>query len=454
MTANMHYKATTSSLLLILGLFLLLPMAFCRPWRVGDDCPSEIQVVIPGSRWDESEEPSFGTMASVHAVLSNCPNITSLDLRVSLRGCSNWPDRWSFPFSIYGGETYPALQRLRLEGYNFGERPIDEVSWQKTRYTSYSWFERAAEWILSGNAFRAWKYRRIPREQREKNNIELWLDAMDWSGVEELALLGYSVGEKRNSFLNSTPSVLTGLRRLELEPGCGGAELQFLQSLQNNSLTHLTWRGRFGPNLPSIIQESQGLSLQHLDIHTVETTHVESPAYSVTELQPLQDMSNLTHLALNVPRNGTWPLEMLYTISQIPSLRTADFWLDIASTCRKQKRDIIYPWEQDTECVGEDQFLLPFVNETSALEVFKYLRANKGGVELSNVTFWGGDWSRAWDGPIYQPPWIEHRRVNVVCSIQDKQGLGVEECTVLDGADYWKHTKGHYRGDDDFIDEA
>jgi hypothetical protein len=444
----MHYKATKCTLRLMLGLLLFLSPAFCRSWRVGDDCPSAIQVVIPGRTWDESEEPMLDTMASVHAALSNCPNITSLDLRVSLQGCSGWPDRWSFPFSLYGGETYPALHRLRLEGYRFGDRPIDEVSWAKEGYYD-SWYERTANWILSGNVFRALKYRRIPKEQREKNNIELWLDAMDWSNVEELVLLGYSAHD-RHPFLNSTPSVLTELRRLELESECGGDTLQFLQNLQNNSLTHLTWRNYFGPDLPAILQESQGLSLQHLDIHTVETTHVESPAYSAAELEPLQYMPNLTHVALSIPRNGTWPWEMLSAISRIPSLRTAEFWLDIASTCRKQKDDSFYPGEQGTECIGEDQYLLPFVNKTSTLEVFKYLRANKSGMELSNVTFRGGDWSRAWDGPLYSPPWLEHRSVKVVCSLQDNQGLEGEECTVLNGANYWKQRGRSYWDDDDF----
>lgn len=56
-------------------------------------------------------------MDAVHAALSNCPNIETLDLRVTGLGCSEWPDRWDFPFNPTGGEKYPNLASLRLEGY-------------------------------------------------------------------------------------------------------------------------------------------------------------------------------------------------------------------------------------------------------------------------------------------------------------------------------------------------
>ena len=151
-------------------------------------------------------------------------------------------------------------------------------------------------------------------------------------------------------------------------------------------------------------------------------------------------MPNLTHLALNLHRNGTWPLETLSAISALPSVRTADLWLDIASECRRQKPDSDWrPPSEDEECIREDQYLLPFVNETSAPEVFEYMRNNKVGDELQNVTFWAGDWSRAWDGPIYIPPWIENRKTKVVCSAGGVDGRGDEvECVVEVGARYWE----------------
>ncbi|KAJ9138196.1 hypothetical protein NKR23_g8623 [Pleurostoma richardsiae] len=61
-------------------------------------------------------------MTDVHSALVSCPNISTLDLRVTMLGCSESPDRWSFPFDLAGGEKYPALETLSLEGYDFKTR--------------------------------------------------------------------------------------------------------------------------------------------------------------------------------------------------------------------------------------------------------------------------------------------------------------------------------------------
>lgn len=448
----MHCKGPFSTLLLLLAFHLLLPRASCRSWRVGDECPSIIKVQIPNDRYygDGPEPLSLGTMASVHAALSNCSNITSLDLRVSLQGCSDWPDRWSFPFSPSGGETYPALKRLRLEGYDFSDRFMDEVGWWGS-HNHLPWYETALDWVFSGNAFQFLGAYSLPKEQREKNNIQLWVDAMDWSQVEEFALLGHQLPDSMQSFLNSTMGLFTGLRRLELEGRRPVTIVQILVNLEPHSLTHFTSTNSFNINLLSALKELQGQSLQHLDLHTVETTLVPSLVYSADQLEILKHMPNLTHLALNVARNGTWPFEVLSAVSQIPSLRTAELWLDITSMCRKQKVDRGYHNIEDPVCAGKNQYLQLFINETSARDVFKYLRANKSGEELSNVTFWAGDWSRAWDGPLYQPPWIEGRKAKVFCTtVKEGPRLGEEECTVLAGIEYWDH-KGRWNEDLDEI---
>lgn len=454
----MHRKNRPYAFLtLLLAILLLLPSASARSWKAGDDCPSTIKVHVPGNRYyydDEPKKPSLDTMASVHSALTHCPNITSLDLRVSLRGCSNWPDRWSFSFSLSGGETYPALRRLRLEGYRFGDRPIDEVGWPKHRYSSR--YEKAFNWVFSGNALRTLKYLRLPREQREKSNIQLWLDAMDWSKVEEFALLGYQDADSVEAFLNSTQGVLTGLRRAEFGKAQSCSTMQFLLNLEGHSLTHFTSTDSFNRKMPYALEEVQGESLQHIDLHTVETTLVQSPAYTVSELEHFKHMPNLTHLSLNVARNGTWPLEALSAIAQIPSLRTAELWLDITSMCRKQKVDNGYYNIEDPDCRGKDRYLLPYINETSTLEVFKFLRANKSGEELNNVTFWGGDWSRSWDGPIYSSPWIEGQKVKVLCTDgKEVHGSGEENCTVLTGVEYWDRKARWYEDIDEmWLDDS
>jgi hypothetical protein len=83
-------------------------------------------------------------------------------------------------------------------------------------------------------------------------------------------------------------------------------------------------------------------------------------------------------------------------------------------------------------CDDQDQFLLPFVNATTALNVFEYLREHKIGEELREMTMFAGDWSGPWDGPLYIPPWIEGRKTEVVCTAE-----GTIKCSVEVGENYW-----------------
>jgi hypothetical protein len=118
----------------------LAPLALARPWELSHGCPSTIKTTVssdPCSYGEDSyrctKEPQFSTMDIVHRALSNCPNITELDLRVTGLGCSEWPDRYNFPFQPAGGEKYPRLESLKLEGYQFGRRSWGREAWELPR---------------------------------------------------------------------------------------------------------------------------------------------------------------------------------------------------------------------------------------------------------------------------------------------------------------------------------
>lgn len=288
------------------------------------------------------------------------------------------------------------------------------------------------EWVFSGNAWKHWKSRSLDPSQRNKNNLELWLDAMDWSQIESLGVVGHSDALQPISHLDS-------LRTLEYSVGDAEDALKFIQGLKNASLTHLVRTD--GPLLPlSLILEHQGESLQSLDLYNIETMARPSPTYNDSELELLSHMApNLNHLSINLHRNGTWPLESLKLIASIPSLQSLDLWLDITSDCRRQAPEEYTSkfsnWELvNQHCKGEGQYQQPFVNDTSSLEAFEYMRENKVGVSLKNVTFRVGDWSRSWDGPLYFPDWLEGRRAAVECSAPNDEDAF---CIVTKGQDYW-----------------
>ncbi|KAF2114183.1 hypothetical protein BDV96DRAFT_688407 [Lophiotrema nucula] len=448
---------------MLLELFFLVSAAFlptnARQWSTSDQCPTSIRTTVPGGHYDDrytdsetrrTRPPNFGTMRSVHSALLKCPNLTSLDLRVTLLGCSEWPDLWNFPFNVEGGDRYPPLKKLRLEGYSFDEQPGRGVGLKNSDEFYGAWLpERLFDWWRSGNMQKYFQYKSLSAEQRDKTNLELWFDAMDWSQIETLGLLD---NRGQHHFMDKAPRYLKSLRSLEIWGGWRGSNntVAFVTNLEPNSLTNLTWIGGWETNDLQSILESHGQSLQHLEIRDPENDRQLTQAFEKDQLLLLSQIApSLKHLSLNIRRNGTWPFESFSIIASSPSLETVDLWLDITSDCQRQKPQMYsvayMKWEREFRernesipCQGEDRFQQPFLNESSALEVFKHMRNAKSGEQLRKVTFWAGDWSRSWDGPIYIEPWIEGRSAKVVCTTEGMVE-GEAWCTVEDGGGYWKN---------------
>ncbi|KAH7402811.1 hypothetical protein BKA66DRAFT_449564 [Pyrenochaeta sp. MPI-SDFR-AT-0127] len=420
-------------------LSLLFSPTLARPWNTSDPCPDTIKTVVSHDPCRDSlngpwckNVPEFSSMDSVHAALVTCPNITALDLRVTLAGCSGWPDRWNFPFKHTAGEKYPPLKFLKLEGYEFGE--VSHLS--ETEHDLKNALHNAASCVKNSWS-NIWAREQPPSKgQHLKSNFGLWLDAMDWSGVEELGIVGYRYGVT-GEVLEKLPPRLTALKRLEM------TNVSFVRALSNNTLTHITWVGASKHGDLSSILAHQGESLESLEFRCEEISCPSFPAQlDISTLPKLAP--NLKHLAINVPRNGTWPLESLTAIASLPHLRTADLYMNIQSPCVHQRPDRYSmrreEWMENdmwNNCKGEDQFHRPFLNESSALELYKLIGSQKAQA-LDEVTFWVGDWSRPWDGPIYIPPWIEGRRAKFTCK---KEGMGEDEvrCEAKGDKEYWKH---------------
>jgi hypothetical protein len=201
--------------------------------------------------------------------------------------------------------------------------------------------------------------------------------------------------------------------------------------------------------------KQQGASLRSLEVRCEE---MSCPGFLKPDLLLLKNRAKeITHLSINVRRNGIWPLESLGIIATLPNLRSADLWFNIQSRCAQERPDRYARDYDDSErgfgkeyCKGEDQFQRPLVNREGAEEVFAYM-LQKNGTEqgvLEQVTLWVGDLSRAWDGPMYDPAWVEERRSKVVCSVEEKGEEEKEEhegrCIVEEGDKYWEEGKGRY----------
>jgi hypothetical protein len=415
-----------------IAIFLLLvPIAAARPWTPEDPCPINIKTVVSSDLCDYgtcSPESNMSTMGAVHAALLKCSNITALDIRVTGLGCSRWPDRWNFPFNRFGGDVYPRLESVRLEGYDFGGgRQRDAIGMKE-------WGRNVWKWIGGGNGHLSWFF----GDQWMKSNLQLWLDAMDWSAVSEFALIDDI--HFSDEMLEKLPSHLHNLRRLET------TNVSFIRALNNNTLTHLTYIAPSLPNdLPSILAH-QNSSLTSLEFRCPE---LWCPTFcSNVDIAILP--RSLTYLSINVPRNGTWPMEYLEQIGSLSRLRSADLYMNIQSTCAQQRPKLYtsaYPaWERENAkgfCTGEEQFQRPFLGKEDAEELFTFMldvnrrREATGSGGLTEVTFWAGDWTRGWDGPlVVDELWVEGRKAKISCKVSEDGA----RCSVDDGEGYWRDT--------------
>ncbi|KAH7120994.1 hypothetical protein B0J11DRAFT_616399 [Dendryphion nanum] len=417
---------------LIAVVFLGVPsqaISRLRPWKLSDPCPTSLTTTIvdgiegyyhymdPDS--EDSEEPedskeeiSFepASLETIHLALTSCPNITSLDLSIERPGCTGNLIR-KLPFNESGGETYPALKSLRLDGYRFDQpstRHGWDMRWKHRGVIDY--VVDTMKWA-SGNE---WHYREKyfmePKPEGNKTNIDLWLEAMDWSQIEDLDI---PVTEE---VVAKIAPRLKSLKRLNT------TSVPFVQALERNSLERLTWvEPRFSRSTPfgngtlEAVLKAQGASLQELEMRCNEIDCGDVAGFENKELAMISSLApKLTYFSTNLHRNGSWPLETLETVSSIASLRSVDLHLVLQSDCR---REIEPTWQNNRGCcAGDNMFMEPFLNESSALDLFQFMKRGKVGQGWESVSFYIGDWGVAVDSAFDEPAWLEGRKGVVRCS--------------------------------------
>jgi hypothetical protein len=144
---------------------------------------------------------------------------------------------------------------------------------------------------------------------------------------------------------------------------------------------------------------------------------------------------NLRYVVIDIPRNGTWPFEAFQILSSLPKLRSLEIYSNLQSECqRKEPGD-----STSANCNGEDQFAKLLLNEVEAEDLFRFIRKANIGGQLQNVTFRLGDWTPRWDGPLYFPPWIKNKKVEIVCLTGDS-AQRKKNCKVVIAHGYWPLT--------------
>jgi hypothetical protein len=426
-----------TTLLSLLSIFTTIP--FVRSWDTKDECPIEITTVItrnswrarPRSFWD-GYDPRFDTMDSVHAALSHCPNITKLDLRIADMGDDCSPDRY-LPLEIHVGKRLANLTSVRLAGYGLGGIPEWCAEEYPQRTTTVQRIHKTMSATKIGRMVQG-----LLNLAPQKTHLALWMDAMDWSRVEEFMIKGEVNDGATDEMVEKLAPNLHSLKALETR------NTSFISALPNNTLTHLkSVAYEHDETAFATILEHQGKSLQHLEFRSPETGF--GPFLADYDISLLPKMArNLTHLVVNIPRNGTWPLESLDMIASLPQLWSAEIHTNIQSLCAQQRdnlysapyfenyRDRIEYWSK--HCTGEERFQKPFLDKEGAEEMFGYMRKDKKGVELRNVTFYVGGW-----GHLRGVDRFDGKKAKVVCREEgNRDGDDDGWCIVEAGEGYWK----------------
>lgn len=395
----------------------------------------------------------FPTMASIHAAMLTCPTIEILKVRAALLGCSEWPDRFNFPFDLKGGERYPSAPLvLSLDGYEPDDSEWDKVQYRPTNSFRWYWFiarlENVWSWA-SGSRPERWlrwlRYHRLPEEQRRKKNLDLWLDAMDFSRIHTLQL-NYTSGHYvlTEQVAQKLPPKLASLESLLVH---GSMAEKFILALPHNSLKHLSWTNpwedegslecrhtclgdsRRSPLKPVLFQT--GASLQSLEHRADEGVTCPPPALSLDDLRQLVKLApNLHTLTINLRRESTgvendldWPWERLQLLAEgLPHLTDLTIYYELASECARRRkpppRSEYDPWEFEDDCTPPKRFSQPLLNQTSATKMAQLLSQHKAGQPLRQVSFKAGDYTPPWDGPLsFSDWWMEDLQHWATCRL-------------------------------------
>ncbi|KAK7393896.1 hypothetical protein QQX98_013324 [Neonectria punicea] len=459
-----------------------------RQWTRRDPCPTKIVTPFPTNA-------PFGTHDAIHEAMKTCSNITKLDLSPAGHSCEYPVLRWNLSFALDGSDRYlSSLRVLVLEAYDFDDVEWEEIvasrpnwsnedgSWPTSSssssfivlatgvfYHARWWIERAQYYLprfLDSTNYSPWELDKAPRwyrwssvsfEQRSKGNMELWLDAMDFSQVHTLSIKEYySLKPKGHGLLHRLPAVLPSLRSLtirgrwvdwktELEmweaapgplpknkwktprrPRAG----DFILALPASSLTNLTWTesDTCDPYVFDVVLQHHGASLRQLEWTNAELEKDPRPTLSTDQLRSLGRWAPaLTSLTIDLNREKQdWPREKLKTLARsLPKL--TDLTINLNLHTADGKNSTSESNVRKNIPSGSGPLAQPLLNAEGAREMLHLLLQSQASKSLETVTFREGNWEwPAFSNGRIGEGWIADMRSWVTCRIPGPDELRIE----------------------------
>ncbi|KAH0438164.1 hypothetical protein CcaCcLH18_03431 [Colletotrichum camelliae] len=404
-------------------------------------CPSVIDTVIPIGQYSEylygrledPSDPELQTMAEVHNALSNCSSVKSLKLLITKLQGEFEPDRYDIPFQYPSGSRYPSeLEVLDLEGYRFNEKPWEETC--KMLSSAESLFHRYLDWVGSGKVWRWLKWVWLSEQQKQMTNLDLWLEAMDFSHIKTLVLIPteQSIFSRSKSHAPNSTRLAPHLKSLSSLTVRGAWAGRLITALPENSLAHLAWLNSqaYPWRLAEPVIRHHAKSLTSLEWRASEAEADWRSSMTPEQIVDLGMMvPGLRDITIDMRQMDAWPYRHLEALAtKFPRLENATFFFDMASYCRRaidaRKNKVLghERWKMETmsNCgPGEDDFAHPRLDIASAQDMFEFLVEKNAGGQLRKVNFYSGDWDRPREEPRWGAEWLDGKRVWASCWISE-----------------------------------
>lgn len=386
-------------------------------WTPSDPCPRAIHAELPCPYGPDGCR--FNNVSTIHSALVHCPGIEEVNLFIVDGYCrDDGVGVFNHTLPIINEAKYPALKKLVLDGYRFGGPWAEEP--QESPKVCRMNMEMYDECGVPGAKALIQDLRRESTHQTSHTSLAAWLEVMDWEQLEEL-----SINWARNPE-RVLVQELAGSGRLKNLKSLDITSLDFVEALENNTLTQLRWVGRTAEGELESILTHQGQSLRKLEYRCNEAVCPDFlQTFNLSTLPALAP--NLEHISINIPRNGTLPVEDLKALATLPNLQTADLFFRMRSDCHAKEEALgivpdcmWYPENDNSQtCNGTMRYQLPYVNRTTGEDVFNVIREHKQGKEMQKVTLLSGDWTPGWDNRSL----MSWKRARVTCTVVNNRPM-------------------------------
>lgn len=386
-----------------------------------------------------------------------CSNITRVDLRNGGPSCTEFPDGYNLPFRPDGSDRYlSAPQVLSLYDYEFQKSELeymrsgtphwanDDGTWPVSSSTNavirwateiyyrgrWKWDELSykfkypagltgySAWNGDGIAQRWYDRRHTSIVRLSMDNMQLCLDAMDFSKVHTLSIEYGNTRPEEKGLLVDLPRALTGLENLSIQgrwlnwtkhlaeweaaPGPlpknkwssspPPPALDFILALPP-TLKKLIWKESetVHEDIFNPVLKHHGTSLQHLQWTNHERGFKSRPILSEDQLRSLYKWTpGLISLTIDLERrNGALPQEELNILAEtLPELRRLVVNLNLLD----EKLLMNNTGYEDKKKHALDSIL----DVEEGLDLFQGLIKAKVGKNFDTVEFLQGEWTDNW----------------------------------------------------------